>query len=77
MATYVPDDYSKFTLPFMDKREIKTRNITASDTVKMLAKEGIIVTEKDAEVILDFLYFLAKLTVNQYFNENVKKQVGN
>ena len=35
----------------------------------MLAKEGIIVTEKEAEKILDFLYFLAKLTVNQYLKE--------
>ena len=29
---------------------------------------GSEVSEKDAEIILDFLYFLAKLSVNQYLN---------
>jgi hypothetical protein len=44
------------------------RNITPEQAIKVLKKNGIEATEKDAEIILDFLYLLAKLTVNQYFN---------
>jgi len=54
----------------MSKEPLKTRNITAAGTVKALHKNGIEVSEKEAEIILDFLYFLAKLTVNQYVNDN-------
>lgn len=36
--------------------------------VKILGKNGIEIDEKKAVEILDFLYFLAKLTVNQYVN---------
>ena len=54
----------------MSKELLKKRNVTAADTVKALRKNGIEVSEKDAEIILDFLYFLAKLTVNQYVNNN-------
>lgn len=49
------------------------RRITSAQAVKILAENHIEVSEKDAEVILDFLYFLAKLTVNQYLKE-VDKQ---
>ena len=54
----------------MSKELLKKRNVTTADTVKALRKNGIEVSEKDAEIILDFLYFLAKLTVNQYVNNN-------
>jgi hypothetical protein len=54
----------------MSKELLKKRNVTSADTVKALRKNGIEVSEKDAEIILDFLYFLAKLTVNQYVNNN-------
>ena len=33
-----------------------------------MRENGVEVSEKDAEIILDFSYFLAKLTVNQYVN---------
>jgi len=52
----------------------KKRNVTAADTVKAMRDTGIEVSEKDAEIILDFLYFLAKLTVNQYVNYNKEDQ---
>ena len=43
--------------------------------VKLLQEKGVNVNEKDAENILDFLYFLAKLSVKQYINkkENINK----
>ncbi|HEY4325739.1 MAG TPA: hypothetical protein VGN20_17215 [Mucilaginibacter sp.] len=47
-----------------DKRNVKT-----AQAIRLLADEGLKVDEKDAEIILDFLYFLAKLTVNQYLKE--------
>jgi len=47
----------------------KKRNISVNDTISVLNKNGVEVSEKDAEIILDFLYFLAKLTVNQYVND--------
>jgi hypothetical protein len=42
------------------------RNITPQQAVKILEQNGLKVSKKDAEVILDFLYFLGKLSVNQY-----------
>ena len=45
------------------------RNITVEQAAKILRKNGIECDEKEAKIILDFLYFLAKLSVNQYFNE--------
>lgn len=38
----------------------------------MLSDEGLEINEKEAEEILDFLYFLAKLTVNQLVKGNSK-----
>ena len=46
------------------------RRVTALEAVKILKNNGIDITEKEAEKILDFLYFLGKLTVNQYFNKD-------
>ena len=43
------------------------RNVTPQQAVKILEQSGLKVTEKDAEIILDFLYFFGKLSVNQYF----------
>jgi hypothetical protein len=54
----------------MSKELLKKRNVTTADTMKVMRENGIEVSEKDAEIILDFLYFLAKLTVNQYLNDN-------
>ena len=54
----------------MAKRLLEKRNITPQQAVKVLKKNGINVDENQAKIILDFLYILAKLTVNQYFNIN-------
>ena len=53
----------------MKLNTIQKRNITPAKAVKLLKKNGIDATEKEAENILDFLYFIAKLVVNQNFNE--------
>lgn len=46
------------------------RGVSPEQAISLLKKTGIQVNEKEAGVILDFLYILAKLAVNQYFNEN-------
>lgn len=46
------------------------RNVTPQQAVKILEQSGLKISEKEAEEILDFLYFLGKLTVNQYFNKD-------
>jgi uncharacterized protein (DUF697 family) len=45
------------------------RNITPAMAVKMLKKHGQDVTEEQAKEILDFLYLLARITVNDYLKE--------
>jgi len=52
----------------MQKEVPKKRSVTVDDTIKALKAMGSEITEKEAEIILDFLYFLAKLSVNQYLN---------
>lgn len=46
------------------------RNITPEMAVKILRKNGVEVDEKEAVEVLDFLYFLAKLTVDQYLDDS-------
>ena len=48
---------------------VAKRGITPEKAIKQLRSNGIEVNEKEAEEILDFLYFLAKLTVKQYVNK--------
>ena len=43
------------------------RNITPEMAVKILRKNGIEIDEKKAVEVLDLMYFLAKLIVNQNF----------
>jgi hypothetical protein len=47
------------------------RNVTPQQAVKILDQNGLKKNEKEAEEILDFLYFLAKLTVNQGIKEQL------
>ena len=53
----------------MKLNTIPRRNITTEKAVEILKKNGIEVNKEQAEKILDFMYFLAKLSVHQYFNE--------
>jgi len=41
------------------------RNISAAKAVEILKKGGLILTEKEAQEILDFLYKMAKLEVKE------------
>ncbi|MBX3241640.1 MAG: hypothetical protein KIT80_11690 [Chitinophagaceae bacterium] len=44
-----------------------TDEITLSHVMKILAKHGTIVTEDEAEIILDFVSKMSKIAVDQYF----------
>lgn len=50
----------------MDGKPAKTRKIDAEEAVRILEKSGMKVTVKEAENILELLYILAKLEVDQY-----------
>jgi hypothetical protein len=53
------------------------RNVTPQQAIKILEDNGYKVNEKEAEEILDFLYFLGKLTVDQYIKDISKtKQIN-
>lgn len=43
------------------------RSITPEKAVVILGKKGVKLSEKKAEEVLDLMYFLAKLIVNQSF----------
>ncbi len=44
------------------------RNVTPQQAVKILEQNGLKISEKEAEEILDFMYFLGKLSVDRYIN---------
>jgi hypothetical protein len=58
----------------MDKyhngRSPEKGKITAAQAVKILAKSGCQITEQEAEKVLDLMYFLSKLIVEQNFSGN-------
>lgn len=58
----------------MHKDLQKKRNITTKDTIRAMNENGIQISEKEADEILDFLYIIAKLTVNQYINDEGKEE---
>ncbi len=45
------------------------RSLTPEKAVKILKKQGTIVTIEEAKLILDFMYKLAKLTLDQVFEK--------
>lgn len=63
----------RITFAFYLKEEsimlTEKRNITPQKVVEILSKSGVKITEKKAEELLDFMYFLAKLIVNQNFKK--------
>ncbi|MCX2681611.1 hypothetical protein OOZ15_16780 [Galbibacter sp. EGI 63066] len=44
--------------------------MSTARAVNLLAKDGIIVTEEQAEFILEFLYDMAEIAVEQYLKEH-------
>ncbi|MFD0766710.1 hypothetical protein ACFQZI_17745 [Mucilaginibacter lutimaris] len=53
------------------------RNVTPQQAIKILEENGYEINEKEAEMILDFLYFLGKLTVDQYIKDASKTKDTN
>ena len=45
------------------------RNITVQKAVRMLKEKGVEIDGKNAEKVLDLMYFLAKLIVDQNFKK--------
>jgi hypothetical protein len=50
-------------------RTTDNRSITPEKAKKILLENGLEVNEKEAQEILDLLYFFAKLIVNQNFKK--------
>ncbi len=46
--------------PYNKPRAFSARKVSADQAVKLLARNGILVNREKAEVILDFLYLVAK-----------------
>jgi hypothetical protein len=59
----------------MKPRTSDYRSVTPEKAKKILFDNGLEVNEKEAEEILEFLYFLAKLSVNHYVNTEDNKKV--
>jgi hypothetical protein len=53
----------------MRNKLIEKRNITTEQAIEVLARNGMVVSAKKAEEILDLMYFLAKLIVKQNFKK--------
>jgi hypothetical protein len=53
----------------MAKDKQEKRSVTLEQTIRLLAKNGIEIDEKKAVELLDLMYFLAKLIVNQNFKK--------
>ena len=51
----------------MAKNVQEKRNVTTNQAIKILRKNGVEIDEKKAAELLDLMYFLAKLIVNQNF----------
>lgn len=45
------------------------RNITKAKAIEILKKNGVKISEEEAEIVLEFMYFIGKLAVNQYFRK--------
>ncbi|WP_179415421.1 hypothetical protein HDF19_21170 [Mucilaginibacter sp. E4BP6] len=53
----------------MEFTQSEKRNITPEKAVQILQKKGIKIELEDAKNLLDFMYFLAKLIVEQNFKK--------
>ncbi|MCY1523100.1 hypothetical protein D9M68_579850 [compost metagenome] len=49
---------------------LEKKNVTPQQAIKVLEKNGIKATEKEAKKILDFLYILATLVVREHLEED-------
>jgi len=56
-----------FSILFMKDFPTEKRSVTPEKAVKILSQNGCKIDEKEAEKLLDLMYFLAKSIVNQNF----------
>ena len=49
--------------------EAGKRNITTQKAIEILSRNGVKLSEKKVEEVLDLMYFLAKLIINQNFKK--------
>ncbi len=56
----------------MKVESCEKRNVTTEQAIELLKEEGYEVTEEQANAILDFLYFLGRLTVRQLLKADKK-----
>lgn len=54
----------------MTAKFLEKRNVTPDQAVRILRKNGIEVSEKEARKILDFMYIIAKLAIRDYFSDS-------
>lgn len=54
----------------MSDTEYQKKKVTPKQAVAILKEHGTIITEEEAVLVIDFLYFLGELTVKQYIKEN-------
>lgn len=63
------------------KRDIQYRDcssqtpnkITPLKAIEILAQEGVSISEDQATIILEFMYKMARIEVDQYLNDNSQK----
>jgi len=53
----------------MNTNSPEKRNVTTEQAVKVLQKNGVELSEKKMAEVLDFMYFLAKLALDQYLKD--------
>jgi hypothetical protein len=51
----------------MKAKPTEKRSVTTAQVIEIMRKRGIEIDEKKASEVLDLIYFLAKLIVNQNF----------
>jgi len=51
----------------MKAKPTENRSVTTAQVVEIMRKRGVEIDEKKAAEVLDLIYFLAKLIVNQNF----------
>lgn len=56
----------------MNRKIDAKRNISASKAVDTLRQYGTNISEEDAEIVLDFMYKMSKLTVENFNKSKVK-----
>lgn len=59
----------------MRKENANRRSISILEAQKILRKNGVELSEKNTEEVLDLMYFFAKLIVDQYFKNEDSRLV--